>query len=945
MAQGVDGGGLLERDRELERIGSLIDAARDGHGALLLVDGPPGIGKSALLTHARRGAADRGLCVLAGHGAEGEVEYPFGLVRQLFSGPLASLGEKEQGKLLAGAAGITVELLTGETPSGPPSGRDRVVPMIHGLYSLASALARRQPLLIVVDDCHWADAPSLRFLLHLSRRLDGLSASMLTAARTSERSGERGAVAELAAAGSVITPGPLSVRGVSILLERELGLHPADAFAAGVRGATGGNPFLLRTLTGVLREDGIVPSEHALGLLDSVGPQTISRAALLRLSRQHEGGAALARALAVLGNRVEMRHGAALAHLDATTAAHAADALRSAHILSANPVPEFEHPIVRSAIYADIPAGRRSLMHREAATLLAADGASVERLAQHYLHIDPSGDQAVVDGLMQASEAALQYGAPEAAVAYLERARDEPPLPAAQAGVLHALGRSRLLMRDPRGIADLEEAARAAEDPVLRAHIECELVEALVFAARIAPARDLARRALAGVPPGAEEIRLRLLSTFAAAATVAAEDDDYGEEYRQLRELVAEGGPHTRAPQLLLCALDAFGIRECSTVEARIERALDGGRLLRDVSAEAWPLAQAAVALISVDALAAALSLTDDMEADALERASVLGLAAARAHRGLAHSRQGELTAAEVDLRAALELSLEHQILFTIPFCFGYLVDVLIERDSATDITAMLEAIPVPEEARGSLAEAMWLEVRGRVRLSRGDASAAVEDLRSSGDIWEAMGICNPNISCWRSGLALALGERSKDAVALAESELELASTLGSPRAIGVARRALGLIQGGDAGRDQLEQAVARHREANAPLELSRSLFALGAAMRRANERTAARAPLREALDLAVRCDATVLSRRADEELRASGARPRRPSSTGVGALTPAETRVVRLAAGGLSNPEIAQALFVTINTVESHLRNAYRKLDVRSRSELAPLVERAESD
>jgi DNA-binding CsgD family transcriptional regulator len=169
----------------------------------------------------------------------------------------------------------------------------------------------------------------------------------------------------------------------------------------------------------------------------------------------------------------------------------------------------------------------------------------------------------------------------------------------------------------------------------------------------------------------------------------------------------------------------------------------------------------------------------------------------------------------------------------------------------------------------------------------------------------------------------------------LADSDLDAARRAGSPRPAGIALRTRGMLRGGQRGLDDLREAVAILRETGARLEHARALVELGAALRRANQRSAAREPLRAGLDLAYRCGAGRLAQRAATELRATGARPRRAVLTGLEALTPSERRVAELAAGGMSNPEIAQALFVTLNTVEGHLRHVYQKLAISSRGQL----------
>jgi DNA-binding CsgD family transcriptional regulator len=190
----------------------------------------------------------------------------------------------------------------------------------------------------------------------------------------------------------------------------------------------------------------------------------------------------------------------------------------------------------------------------------------------------------------------------------------------------------------------------------------------------------------------------------------------------------------------------------------------------------------------------------------------------------------------------------------------------------------------------------------------------------------------------WRSEAALAqlaLGDH-ESAEQLAEEELELAQAFGAPRALGVAKRAAGVVAGGERGVALLREAVDAFERGDARLERARSLTDLGAMLRRRNRRTEARELLREALDAAHRSGAKRLADQAETELRATGARPRRIVLTGVDSLTASERRIAELAGQGLTNREIAQALFVTARTVEGHLTSVFRKLQLSSRSELS---------
>jgi DNA-binding CsgD family transcriptional regulator len=232
------------------------------------------------------------------------------------------------------------------------------------------------------------------------------------------------------------------------------------------------------------------------------------------------------------------------------------------------------------------------------------------------------------------------------------------------------------------------------------------------------------------------------------------------------------------------------------------------------------------------------------------------------------------------------------------------------------------------------------------LRAAAGNHEAAIEELRGLELNHPALGGENPAVLPWRSAAALSLAElgRRGEARELAAEEARRAESFGAPRAIGIARRAQALVGPRSERPEQLEAALAVLAPAQAGLEQARVLVDLGATLRSAGQRSAAREPLLEALTLAVRGGARALERRARAELAAIGVRPRTAGRSGVDALTPSERRVAELAAAGGTNPEIAQTLFVTEKTVETHLGRAFRKLDISSRRQLPDVLAGAES-
>jgi DNA-binding CsgD family transcriptional regulator len=217
------------------------------------------------------------------------------------------------------------------------------------------------------------------------------------------------------------------------------------------------------------------------------------------------------------------------------------------------------------------------------------------------------------------------------------------------------------------------------------------------------------------------------------------------------------------------------------------------------------------------------------------------------------------------------------------------------------------------------------------------DPAAALRDALAAGRTVRAWGAANPSMVGWRGLAALAHSHLAHphEALRLAREEVKLADRFGAPRALGIALRTRGLVRGGGEGLADLRRAVVVLEQSGAHLEHARALAELGAALRRAGQRAQAREPLRLAVDIASRCGAGRVAERARAELRVTGARPRRLLLSGVEALTAREREVAQLAANGLSNPQIAQALFVTRGTVEKHLESVYRKLTIASREQL----------
>jgi DNA-binding CsgD family transcriptional regulator len=329
-----------------------------------------------------------------------------------------------------------------------------------------------------------------------------------------------------------------------------------------------------------------------------------------------------------------------------------------------------------------------------------------------------------------------------------------------------------------------------------------------------------------------------------------------------------------------------------------------------------------------------------------VRRGDATRLASVLCFRGRFQTLRGDLTRALSDLREGLELARGHGVLAGLPYLYGFLVLAHVERAELDEARALLERAGFPAELPPN-AHLNYLRLgRGRLWIERGEVERGVDELLALGQMTRQVPFDNPALFAWRrfavDGL-LRLG-RGEEARKLADEELEIARRWGARHEIGASLRARGLVEGGAAGQRLLEEAVEMLDGTEAQLQHARALIDLGAAYRRDGQRTRAREVLTRGVDLALRTGVLGLVERGNEELGATGARPRRALQTGLDSLTPSERRVAELAADNLTNKEIAQALFVTVKTVEVHLSSVYRKLELGSRRELAPVLAAAEA-
>jgi DNA-binding CsgD family transcriptional regulator len=927
-------GRLLERERELASLDALIAEAAAGEGHVGLVEGPAGIGKTRLVAEAKSRAADAGLRVLTARGGELEREFAFGVVHQLFGPALAD--EEVRAATLTGAAAAARSVFAA-VEDGEGSGGDASFAVLHGLYWLTVNLSAEQPLLLAIDDLHWCDHPSLRFLAYLVRRLEGLPVLVVTGLRPSEPGVDTALLGEIAADPLTVTvhPGALSEEAVAELVRDRLGADAEDTFVAACHSSTEGNPLLLNELLKALAAEGVQPTAANIATVRDLGPRAASRAVLLRLARLPSDAVSVARAVAVLGDDADLAHVAALTGLDETDAARATRELVQAEMLRPELPLGFVHPLVGAAVYRDVSPGERELQHGRAARLLADLGASEEQVAAHVLAMPHQGDPWVVDTLRHAARVASGRGASESAVAYLRRALEEPPEPGRRAEVLLELGIAEAFVD---GIASAEHLlAGYAEttDPVVRAEVAVALVSPLMFTGRAAEASAIALDAMAPLGPEHDDLRRWI---EANRITIPHFDLTAGSldsaEYEPYRGELA--GPDVGARALAAAASYQWAMTGGSAEDcvAVAHRALGDGKLISGTHA-GGPTMGAVIVLALADQ-PDALTYCDEVLVEAHRHGSLFEASGGYLFRGFSHLLRGSLSEAERDLKLAMELTETWGSTAVLLYPASFLAQTLTSRGDLDGARAALARASLPADPPPTTNVAWWYAGRLWLHLAAGEWQ---EVLDVADEVERRLGgvIVNPGWVPWRTLRAEALLKlgRADDAVENARAELELARRWGAPRSLGRALRVLGTASGPD-GLELLEDAVAVLEGSIARLEYARSLAALGTALRHARRPSDAREPLRVALDIATSCEAAPLAEHVRAELYAAGARPRATALSGVEALTASESRVAGLAAEGQTNRDIAQALYVTPKTVEVHLSNVYRKLGISSRRQLS---------
>ncbi|MFJ7203500.1 ATP-binding protein [Streptomyces sp. NPDC098789] len=866
---------LFERDVELALVDEALDqlaGARTGSGpaaapgaraaagpgasggALLAFSGPAGLGKTTLLAEVRRRARARACTLLAARGGEREQGQPFHVARQLIQPQLAGRSEAELRAALGSwyaIVGPALGLCAPEegAPPDPQGLRD-------GLDWVLTHLAvQRAPVVLVLDDAHWADPESLGWLAAFAPRTEQLPLLLVVAYRPDELPVHAEAFRTLPgrAGRRPLTLAPLTAAAVGRLLRDEVGDHADDAFCREAWAVTAGNPFEAVELSAKVHDRGLDPVESSAPLLHDLAAAQRGSGLVARLERLGPSTVRFAWACAVLGTAIPRDLAARVAGLGTEEAVDATERLRAARILCAaaeqeggpgsdgGPEPdgglEFVHPLIATAIYRAIPDGLRVALHGQAAVAVVDGGLGASAAARHLLEAHPENDPWVVRTLREAARENLRAGAPEAARRQLARALREPPDFDERAAVLYELGCASLLTEPANTVNHLRAAlAEPALDPALRQGIVIRLAQVLAHSDRLAEACDALAREIPHTPDVRGRLRLQS-EQFMWGAFNAAEPDSPARS-RRLARLADRltGRDLTERYVIGLRAWDATLRGEpVDVVLHHAGRALAGGFSWAHEDRGFEVPVLAAMAHMYADRPERAEELFEAGTAE-FERQGWRGahLSFAYSLRAYIRYRSGRLVEAEELARAGLRLA--ERVGRRTPvhwYAIAILVETLLARGRAEEAWELARAHEFAEPFPAAVVFPDSQTVYAELLLARGNTAAAIAELEAVDRRLTPRGIQNPAWCPWQLHLAQAVApEEPARARALAADALRRARVFGAPSAVGQALRVAARVGPRSRRVELLEESVALLSGSPAGYELCRSLLDLGVARR-----------------------------------------------------------------------------------------------------------------
>ena len=947
-SRGQQGPRLFERGPFLDEFEAIFSRSLPVPSRCIAIEGSWGSGRTALINAAADVADRAGCLVLRAKGGVIEQQTPFAVLGRLIESAEARAGGNHE----ATERALALERLVADRGGAVPDRDDQRPSDDHQIASLFHRLVlhlrQQAPVLLVIDDADLADPESLAALRFLVRRLEHQQIWLVVSTRPLHAGvGLRpvdGLLAEPDTRQFVLEP--LHAVSVDAILSGFFEVRPDPEFVLACTEATGGSPFLVKALLPSLLRGSVAPTAAMAGSVQLVRAPKITQFVLARLARLPAAATDLLQAAAVLGEAADPGVARQLASVDPLTAEHSADDAEQLELLAPGRPFRFTTPLIRWAVYHDIPTARRSQLHFAAARLLDAHGADDTTVAAHLLATEPVGDAEVAHHLQQIGRRALAAGQGGLALRCLDRAlADSPPserraalyldLAAAEVAGRGALALVHLRRAVELGDADGATVVRVGVDllghvggdPALRAETLTTLLEL--------------RTQLDGID---RDLMIELELTVAVA--VEPVDQRIG-CLERLRALLAEPGDNTsdiaRLASSAVSLHDTLSSPDLSAdaMASALEQLVDADQLVGAEPMGAWVQTTALFGLLGADRFAT----VDDILRTAGRRPTAAdpGLAQRRisALSALSLLWQGSLVAADDEFRRAEEDPDRDASRRDVGPMAGH-IDVLVEQGRLDEAERLADSTE-HERIDLTVFRALSQIERGRLLMARGHAGRALEAFMAAGDVGVRAGVVNPAVVPWRAEAVTALAalEEWERAAQLADENLRLARSFGAARTIGTALRASATAAPDLSRRiERLTEAVDVLEPSDASLERAHALVDLGTALIEANHKEEARGLLRQGASLASRCGAHQLLELAGEQLRSAGARPRRLGLVGPESLTPSELRVVRMAADGLTNQRIADDLYVTLKTIEGHLAKAYRKLGVDGRQDLAEALD-----
>ncbi len=923
---------LVGRDWEIATLRRLVERARAGRGSVALIEGEPGIGKTRLLGEALRLAGELGFDVALGAGRELERDRPFGPVSEALGfAPEASDPRRAAiARLLR-----PVPDAAGAWERGPAL-RYQVLESILGLVEDLGATG---PVALGLDDLQWADVSTLLVVRHLGPRLISLPVVLLVASRPVPRTGDLAAVLEaLRGEGLVeVRPGPLSTDEVAELAGSMLEATPSPRVLARLSGAAG-NPLLVAELVSA-GQDGRHWADEQIQAGGDDLPPTFADAVLRRLRFLSTEALHVLRHASVLGSVFSVADLALVVGRPVTDLVAPLDEGRGAGLLvEADDRLRFRHDLIRDSVYADLPVSVRRELHAHTARVLGAAGRSALQVAAHVTRGATPGDAEAIGWLHRAARESLELE-PAVAADLLERARALAGPTSASPQLLTDLLMTYVWLGRFEEAESLGKQLIAADGMARDAHLP------RLFLARAVMSQGRGQEGWTILEPAlrdeeiADDARAALFAMGTTLRVVVGDAEGarvLGEEGVRLSQRAGDPGDEALNLTTLGMAERAAGNPRRAVDLA--SRAVEAVRRARHVKPR----------VVTLYNLAARLFL----DADRMEEAGSIGQAGRRLmeEHGIVlgqaecHSLQAErllLVGQWDDAAAEAETTVDLCTTFEAWHAFGMAKSIL--ALVAMSRNELQQAERHVAAARDRLASAPDQHGRPWVHWTTGLFLEAQADrhgaLRSLVDAWsDSEGIVSDEATFGPDlvRLAVQLGERrvAKDAAARLEAAAAKADL---PRIDGAAMLCRGLV---NVDVDALEASVEANRAVARPYELARACELTGDAHGRRGSNGDGVAHLREGVEIYERLGATRDVARVDASLRALGAHrgrvgPRRRPQTGWESLTPTESSVVQLVADSLRNRDIADRLFISRRTVETHLTHIFRKLEVSSRTEL----------